>query len=91
MLLPVFRFLFAIQMIDEIKAKHKRPPTDPPLPPLLPSLPGVFLKEVRLALGVRESPSGFSPSTSRHRNRMPHIAWFCVLAETRRCTAKCVR
>jgi hypothetical protein len=25
MLLPVFRFLFAIQMIDEIKAKHKRP------------------------------------------------------------------
>ena len=43
----MFRFLFAIQMIDEIKAKHKRPPTDPPLPPLLPSLPGVFLKEVR--------------------------------------------
>lgn len=31
--------------------------------------------------------SGSSPSTSRQTNRIAHIAWFCVLAETRWRTA----
>jgi hypothetical protein len=36
----------------------------------------------RLARAVRDSPSTLRPSTSQHRSRIAHSAWFCVLAET---------
>jgi hypothetical protein len=44
----MFRFIFAIHTIGEVKTKIKGPARPFP-PPLLPSLPGVFLKEVRRA------------------------------------------